>query len=102
MLVLSVRLLRFPPEPTGTLRTYVRGKADLPLERLEHEICQLAGHINAGACRWLELVAEFDRREGWGSVGMSIVRRLDLLALRDRAAGGPGARSCGEGARGAS
>jgi hypothetical protein len=41
----------------------------LPLERLEHEISQLASHINAGICRWLELVAEFDRREGWGSWG---------------------------------
>ena len=40
---------------------------DLPLERLEHEIVQLSAHINAGMCRWLELVAEFDRREGWGS-----------------------------------
>jgi hypothetical protein len=41
--------------------------AELPLERLEHEIVQLASHINAGTCRWLELIAEFDRREGWGS-----------------------------------
>ena len=39
----------------------------MPLERLEQEIVQLASHINAGTCRWLELVAEFDRREGWGS-----------------------------------
>ncbi len=39
----------------------------MPIERLEHEIVQLAAHINAGTCRWLELVAEFDRREGWGS-----------------------------------
>jgi len=42
---------------------------EIPLERLEHEISQLAAHINAGMCRWLELVAEFDRREGWGSWG---------------------------------
>ena len=41
----------------------------LPLERLEHEIEQLASHLTAGTCRWLELVAEFDRREGWGSWG---------------------------------
>ena len=40
--------------------------SDLPLEHLEHEITQLAAHINAGSCRFLELVAEFDRREGWG------------------------------------
>lgn len=43
------------------------GAEEMPLERLEHEIVQLASHINAAMCRWLELVAEFDRREGWGS-----------------------------------
>jgi predicted alpha/beta hydrolase family esterase len=43
--------------------------SELPLERLEHEITQLASHLQAGMCRWLELVAEFDRREGWGSWG---------------------------------
>ncbi len=40
---------------------------ELPLERLECEITELAGHINAATCRWLLLVAEFDRREGWGT-----------------------------------
>ena len=43
--------------------------AELPLERLEHEITELAAHINAGSCRWLELIAEFDHREGCGSWG---------------------------------
>jgi hypothetical protein len=42
---------------------------ELPTERLEHEITELAAHLSAGTCRWLELVAEFDRREGWGSWG---------------------------------
>jgi uncharacterized protein DUF222/HNH endonuclease len=37
----------------------------LPTERLEHEITELAAHLNAGCCRWLELVAEFDRRGVW-------------------------------------
>ncbi|MBW3549022.1 MAG: HNH endonuclease [Actinobacteria bacterium] len=41
--------------------------ADIPLERLESEITELAAHINAATCRWLLLVAEFDRREGWGT-----------------------------------
>jgi hypothetical protein len=36
-----------------------------PLEWLEAEITTLAGHIAAATCRWLVLVAEFDRREGW-------------------------------------
>ncbi|MGH2955064.1 MAG: HNH endonuclease, partial [Solirubrobacterales bacterium] len=43
--------------------------AALPLERIEHEIEELAAHINAGSAHWLELVAEFDRREGWGGTG---------------------------------
>jgi hypothetical protein len=42
---------------------------ELPTERLEHEITELAAHLNAGCCRWLELVAEFDRRELWADYG---------------------------------
>jgi hypothetical protein len=41
----------------------------MPLERLEAEITELAGHLAAAECRWLLLIAEFDRREGhaqWG------------------------------------
>lgn len=43
--------------------------ADVPLERIETEITELAAHINAATCRWLCLVAELDRREGWASWG---------------------------------
>jgi len=43
--------------------------ADVPLELIEREIEQLAARINAGSARWLELVAEFDRRQGWGGSG---------------------------------
>jgi hypothetical protein len=32
----------------------------LPLEHLEARICELAGHLTAATCRFLELVAEFD------------------------------------------
>ncbi len=42
----------------------------MPLERIEAEITELAGHLAAGECRWLQLVAEFDERRGyeqWGS-----------------------------------
>ena len=52
------------PGPSGSTEPL---DTEIPLEHLEHEIVQLASHINAGTCRWLELVAEFDRREGWGS-----------------------------------
>jgi Domain of unknown function (DUF222)/HNH endonuclease len=40
-----------------------------PIEWIEREIGELAAHIAAAMCRWLELVAEFDRRgghEAWG------------------------------------
>ncbi|MBW8826798.1 MAG: DUF222 domain-containing protein [Acidobacteria bacterium] len=40
---------------------------DMPLERLEAEITTLAAHLAAGTCRWLLLVAEFDRRRAWES-----------------------------------
>ena len=43
---------------------------ELPLERLEAEICELAGHLAAGECRWLLLLSEFDRREGWAGWGL--------------------------------
>ncbi len=38
-------------------------------ERLESEICELAAHISAATCRWLVMVAEFNRREGWADWG---------------------------------
>ncbi len=53
---------------------------EIPLERLEHEICAGAGAINARMARWLELVAEFDRRRGWVSWGCRCC--ADWLAWR--------------------
>jgi hypothetical protein len=38
--------------------------ADLRFAELEDELAALASHIYAGTCRWLELVAELDRRGG--------------------------------------
>lgn len=40
---------------------------EVPLERLEAEITELAGHLAATQARWLGLVAEYDRRQGWAS-----------------------------------
>ena len=45
--------------------------APKPLERLEAEICELAGHLAAATCQFLVLLAEFDAREGWADWGMS-------------------------------
>src|SRR5918992_3287752 len=39
------------------------------LEALERKITELASHISAATCRWLSLVAEYDRREGWAPWG---------------------------------
>lgn len=38
---------------------------ELPLSEIEAQITELAGHLNAAEHRFLMLVAEFDRREGW-------------------------------------
>jgi hypothetical protein len=46
-----------------------RSDGTASLEALEAEICALASHIHAATCRWLSLVAEFDRRQGWAAWG---------------------------------
>jgi len=38
---------------------------EVPLERLEAQICEGAAHIAAGMGRWLLLVGDFDRRKGY-------------------------------------
>ena len=43
--------------------------AGLSTEGLERKIAELGGHINAATARWLALVGEFDRREGWAEWG---------------------------------
>jgi Domain of unknown function (DUF222) len=57
----------------------------LSLDELEDEIATLASHIYAGTCRWLELVAELDRRGGFA--GCSVAEWLAWrCALTPRAA----------------
>jgi Domain of unknown function (DUF222)/HNH endonuclease len=41
------------------------------VERLEAEITELWGHINAATYRFLNLLAEFDRRKGWELHGLA-------------------------------
>ena len=45
--------------------------AGVPLERLEAQICELAGHLAAATCRFLVLLGDFDARRGWASWEMS-------------------------------
>lgn len=42
----------------------------LSLDTLESEIAALAAGLTASQARWLRLLGEFDRREGWASWGM--------------------------------
>ena len=42
----------------------------LSLDALESEITSLASSLACSQARWLSLLAEFDRREGWASWGM--------------------------------
>jgi len=65
--------------------------AVLATERLEAEITELAGQLAAGECRWLLLVAEFDRREAWRQWGCASVVHwlgwqcgLDARSARER------------------
>ena len=55
------------PAPAPDAALGDRSLHDLPLERLEHEIGELAAHLTARMARWLSLVGEFDRRDGWGT-----------------------------------
>jgi hypothetical protein len=43
----------------------------VPLERLEAQICELAGHLAAATCRFLVLLGDFDARRGWASWEMT-------------------------------
>jgi hypothetical protein len=43
--------------------------AALSFDELEDELATLASHLYAGTCRWLELVAEIDRRGEWADSG---------------------------------
>ena len=46
-------------------------QAAVQLERLEAQICELAGHLAAATCRFLVLLGDFDDRRGWASWDMT-------------------------------
>ena len=56
--------------------TLGRPGAAVPLERLEAQICELAGHLTAATCRFLVLLADFDARRGWASWDMNSCCRI--------------------------
>ncbi len=58
------------PSPSALASSVVQEEvvlAEVPLERIETELCSLGAHIDAAMCRWLLFLAEFDRREGYRS-----------------------------------
>src|SRR5215472_8851303 len=57
-------------EPVADRSTASAG-GTVPLERLETQICELAGHLAAATCRFLILLGDFDARRGWASWEMN-------------------------------
>src|SRR5919201_87102 len=67
----------------AAIGTAVSGLAELSFCELEDELATLASHLYAGTCRWLELVAEVDRR---GELSYAKVRALTRIADADNEA----------------
>lgn len=61
--IATQRLATHPPSAAG--RGHGTASTLVPLERVEAELCTLAGQIAAATCRFLTLLADFDAREGW-------------------------------------
>lgn len=61
-----------------------------PLEQLDHEIAELSAHLDAATAHLLDLIREFDARDGWNNGFRSCADwlawrvGLDLGAARER------------------
>ena len=66
-----------------------------PIERLEAEITLVAAHLAAAECRWLQLVAEFERRQAWGVWGCASAAHWLNFHLRVGHGSSPGASAGG-------
>ena len=60
-----------PPPPVPVPDPVPPEPAPVPLERLEAQICEIAGHLTAATCRFLVLLGDFDDRRGWASWDMN-------------------------------
>ncbi|HEX2174386.1 MAG TPA: DUF222 domain-containing protein, partial [Nocardioidaceae bacterium] len=69
-LLASPVLSEVSPAPPPTSASGPVDPAAMPLERVEAELCTLAGQIAAATSRFLVLLADFDAREGWGGWGV--------------------------------
>jgi hypothetical protein len=56
--------------PDEQTTNQLAGPAEPTIEQIEAEITTLGAHLNAGTYRFLVLIGEFDRREGWGGWGI--------------------------------
>src|SRR5580658_10804298 len=63
--------LQTDPGPDAATSEPGPGVASVPLERLEAEICEVAGHLAAAPCRFLVLLGDFDARRGWAGWEMN-------------------------------
>src|SRR5712672_1430218 len=59
------------PAPGGPGPVSGPDPGPVALERLEAQICELAGHLAAATCRFLVLLGDFDARRGWASWEMN-------------------------------
>ena len=51
--------------PSTPSTAHEEDPAELPLERLEAELCTWSANLAAAEFRWFALLAEFDKRDGW-------------------------------------
>src|SRR5262245_53048172 len=75
----------------GTLVLSAPLTAELSIPELEAQLTELAGHLNAASYRWLSLLADFDRRDGWSDGGTQSCAHwlnwrlgIDLGAAREK------------------
>src|SRR6267378_3745873 len=74
------------------------------LERLGDEIAELSAHLDAATARLLDLIREFDERDGWNTGFLSCAQWLSWRVGLDRGAARERVRArhaaaAGEGAR---
>lgn len=66
----SIPAPSIPAPSTPALPAHTLSTETMSTETLESELVGLAGHLAAGHCRWLLLLAEFDTREAWAGPGL--------------------------------
>ena len=59
------------PHPLPTSRHFPDPQLFADLERLGHEITELAAHIHAATFQLLELIRIFDEEQGWAGEGVN-------------------------------